>query len=289
MPQLTPRQHNIEQIKRLCSMYGLQPQRSRGQNFLIDPRSLEAMVAAAAIKPNETIVEIGPGFGMLTESLLERAGRVICIELDTVLAGYIQARYGQHVHMTLLQQNALDFEPSQHISGPYSVVANLPYSISGHFFKTYLGFAQPPERIVVLLQKEVAQRISAKPGEHSLLSIQAQLHAEVSFVTHVTRECFWPVPEVQSAIVALRGIKNIDQVSKFLAPLTYKEFWRIARIGFSARRKQLPHNLAAGLRVEKKLIQDIFDELRIPVISRAQELSIDQWVDLAKKLKIFFN
>jgi 16S rRNA (adenine1518-N6/adenine1519-N6)-dimethyltransferase len=279
----------LAEVRRLCDAYGVWPAKNKGQHFLIDEAVLDAIIQTAHIKSDETIVEIGPGLGILTRELVRLAGRVISIELDHALLEVLRPQFAGEDTLTIVEGNALQFDPATYNIRAYSIVANLPYNITAHFFRTFLTAPLRPNRIVVLIQKEVAQRICAKPGEHSLLSLSAQLYAVPRYIQTVGREAFWPQPKVTSAILAVDNIKSSTQVAAWLGDIPEAFFWRIVRIGFSSRRKILAHNLAAGLRAKRVEVDEIMDDIGLNAKCRAQELALDQWRLLAKKLKIFSN
>jgi len=281
----------IEQIKFIGKTYDIWPERNKGQNFLINVGIVEEMIAAAELSAVDEVLEVGPGLGILTEGLIKKAKRVVSVELDDKIFGFLKIKFAEVKNLELVNADILKYNPvtNRLRAGNYKIIANLPYNITSFFLKTFLTGDWRPKSMTLLLQKEVAQRICAGSGKMSLLAISVQLYGEPKIVGYVGNNNFWPKPAVDSAIIKIDRIKNSALVDKYLDGVTEKEFWRLAKIGFSAKRKQLQHNLAAGLKqpaveVKKMLISANFDEK-----IRAENLSVDDWIRLAKKFKNHFN
>lgn len=271
--------------------------RTMGQNFLVDDKVLAKIVAAAELKSSDTVVEIGPGLGVLTEELAKRAGKVIAIEKDEKLCNLlIQKLKGkvspykitnlsklQNYEITnvknveILNQDAFDFEANslKLEANSYKVVANIPYNITSLIIRKFLEEEHQPELMVLMVQKEVAERITAKPGEMSLLSVAVQFYADAEIVDIVKNSSFFPVPKVDSAIIRLK-IKDVKLKIK------EKEFFRIVKFGFVARRKTLENNLAAGLHISKPQASDIIKKAGLGEKIRAQDLAVEDWLELNK-------
>ena len=204
----------LEQTKQLCKMYEIKPARSKGQNFLIDEESYDAIIRAADLKKDDTLLEVGPGLGFLTAILAKIVKRVVSVELDDKLAGLLQiALDSQGVeNVEVVNQDVMKFEISDlfplakgEIKRGYKIVANLPYNITSQFLRKFLSEVEiKPESIVLMLQKEVVERITAGPGEMSLLAVSVQFYAEAELVEVVKAENFWPAPKIDSAIVRLK-------------------------------------------------------------------------------------
>lgn len=195
-----------EQVQLLAKTYDISPQRSKGQNFLINSDVIDAMIAAAGIQPDETVVEVGPGFGILTEALAAHATHVVSIELDQQLYQFLQAKFFNMPQVEFIKDDVMAL-PIEKIVGdkPYRIVANLPYNITSTFLKKMMTQAHKPRGMAVLLQKEVVERICAKPGKLSLLGLSVQLYATPTNVVTVPKTDFWPSPAVASAILAIRN------------------------------------------------------------------------------------
>lgn len=283
----------LSQIKEICKLYGIRPSREKGQNFLINPEITKKIVSAAEISSRDTILEIGPGLGILTEELLKRAGKVISVELDRKLFGFLQVKFAGVEKLELINEDALNNQAIKRSAigdrASYKIVANLPYNITSHFLKKFLTAENKPKEMTLLLQKEVAQRICAQPGEMSLLSLAVQLYGRPRIIDYAGRKNFWPQPAVDSAILKISEIKSQEEVDNYLRGISEKNFWQIAKIGFSARRKQLQNNLAAGLKISAAEVKKWLNEANFDEKIRAQNLSVDDWLALAKILVLYLD
>lgn len=261
----------------LCRMYGINPSRSKGQNFLINEKIYDEIVAAAEIKDSDTILEVGPGLGFLTARLAKVAKEVIAVELDDKIANFLQIGLdSQEVgNVSIINQDILKFNPSN-LSPNYKIVANLPYNISSIFLRTFLTQTNKPHSLVLMLQKEVAERLVAVPGEMSMLSLSAQFFADIKIVREVKAGNFWPEPRVDSAVVKLI-LKSENQL---ISKEKEKNFFRLAKIGFSSKRKMLKNNLASGFKISPKEVEEILEKNSLAKNIRAQDLSLKDWQNL---------
>ncbi|MFA5135031.1 MAG: 16S rRNA (adenine(1518)-N(6)/adenine(1519)-N(6))-dimethyltransferase RsmA [Patescibacteria group bacterium] len=272
----------------LCKRYQLEPSRSSGQNFLVCDDVLMDIIAAANLTDGDTVLEIGAGFGTLTVELCSRAGAVIAVELERRLYGALRKLAAVHENLRLIEGDVF-----KHLSDidsvvsdlGYTIVANVPYNITSLILRTFLERTPRPRELVLLVQREVAERIVAEPGEMSLLSVAVQLSGEPSMLRTVSRDCFWPVPAVDSAVLAIRGVgQDAHGYSRSLGPLSRADLYRVVKIGFSAKRKKLYNNIAAGFRIPKKDAENALLSAHINASARAQDLSIKSWIDLTKEL-----
>lgn len=270
---------NPSYLKELCVQYHLQPSKEYGQNYLLNAAPILAMVKAGAIEKTDTIVEVGPGFGVLTFALLEQAGHIIAFEIEKKIFGYWDALQETHSNLDVRWGNVLrEFPVMQHtISGPYKVIANVPYHITALLLRLFLEAEHKPERIVIMVQKEVADRMCAKPGDMSLLSASVQFYGKPKIITKVSKGNFWPQPKVDSAVIAITDIESREDSATFFT---------LARAGFANKRKQLWRNLADATGIPGPEMQKVLEEVTGDARARAQELSIDQWVKLGSILKI---
>jgi 16S rRNA (adenine1518-N6/adenine1519-N6)-dimethyltransferase len=253
-----------------------------GQNFLTNKDIIDRIINVSEIK-NSVVIEIGPGEGILTKALADTAQKVIAIELDNRLVPVLQEKFSdmdnvEIVHGDILHMNVEELIEQYTNDGQYKVVANIPYYITAPIIRLFLELSVQPREIVLMVQKEVAQRLTANAGEMSILAVSAQYYADVQYLFAVPKEDFNPVPKVDSAIIKLK-VKN-----EKLKDENTKEFFRIVKIGFSAKRKTLPNNLANGLHIEKKKVEEILVNLGFSKSVRAQELSVDDWKLLSKNL-----
>lgn len=280
---------NPDVIKNFCKKYGIRPQKKYGQNFLIDQEVLETMVRAADLGKDDVVLEIGSGFGALTSELANRVGRVIAVEADWKMAKAASEILAEYKNVEIIQEDVLKFKVSSFPpkADPlladkfqkygYKIVANLPYQITSAIFRKFLENEPRPESMTVMVQKEVAERIC---NEGSLLSLSIKFYGQPEIVAVVPRRAFWPEPEVDSAILKISRIKNESEAN--LKRIDSNKFFRLAKIGFSARRKQLQNNLAGGLRLPNKDVQDILRKIGFDPKIRAQDLGIRDWIKIVQ-------
>ncbi|PKM88266.1 ribosomal RNA small subunit methyltransferase A [Candidatus Falkowbacteria bacterium HGW-Falkowbacteria-2] len=274
--------------KELCRIYDIKPARSKGQNFLINDGIYKAIIKASDLKPEETVVEVGPGLGFLTAELARAAKRVIAVELDDKLAGILTiAIDSQDVeNVEIVNQDILRFNPSDYLADneDYRVVANLPYNITSIFLRTFLSSARPPRSLVLMLQKEVAERIVTAEPDMSLLSLSIHYYGKPEIIRTVPATDFWPAPAVDSAILRF----DYERPTPTTASIEEdKNFFRIARIGFAAKRKMLKNNLVGGLKISAESVEKAFQKADIPAKARAEALSVEEWRRLVAALSDF--
>lgn len=251
------------------------PKKSLGQHWLKDRSVLSGIAEAADIKPGDTVLEIGPGLGTLTSELLRRAEKVIAVELDEELAAKLPGQF-PGTNLEVVQQDILSFDLST-LPAQYVVVANVPYYITSKIIQLLLNADNKPRTTVLLIQKEVAERLAAEPGDMSILAISAQVFAEVSLGEVVPAEFFTPPPKVDSQVVILR-----TRLKPLVALQDEKDFFRVVKAGFSAKRKKLRSSLAGGLGLSKNEIESLLGQASIDPDERAESLSIDAWIRLMK-------
>ncbi len=256
----------------ILKKYNLKPNRIQGQNFLISEKVYDEIVNSADINDTDIVLEIGPGLGFLTSKLLAKAKKVIAVEADEKLIPILANLQPLSHHLELINSDILQYD-ERLLPTNYKLLGNIPYYITGKIIRKFLTTQNRPSLIVFLVQKEVAERICAGAGKHSLLSLAVQYYGTAKIVRRVTSGKFFPRPKVDSAIVKIMVDKVIDKNHE-------KKFWQLARIGFSSKRKTFIHNLTAGLKMEKSEIKSIFDKLNIKPLARAQELDLEQWQKL---------
>lgn len=254
---------------------GPRPKRSLGQNFLRDRSVLRRIVAAAGLLPGDEVLEIGPGTGVLTEALIQSGARVTAIELDDWLLAALAERYAADPRVRLIRGDALQVDPGGLFPGPYKVVANIPYAITGPLLRRLLETDHPASRLVLMVQREVARRMAASPGDLSLLGVSVQYFARVRIVARVPATAFRPRPKVDSAVVLLEPLVHAP------APHERQVFFEVVRAGFHTRRKQLINGLAHGLALDRQVALDLLTAARIDPTRRAEELSVAEWERLA--------
>lgn len=246
------------------------PNKALGQHWLKDRAVLETIADAAELTDRDTVVEIGPGLGTLTSVLLARAGRVVAIEFDTELAAKLPAQFPGK-NLEVVNQDILSYDFSA-FQSDVKVVGNIPYYITNKIVRKVSEGPLRPKLTVLLIQKEVAERLAATPGEMSLLSVAAQVFHDVALGPLVPAELFTPPPKVDSQVAILR---RRDQ--PLVAPDRQKAFFRLVKAGFSERRKKLRSSLAGGLHLEKSAVDELLAKAGLSPEARAQELSIEDW------------
>jgi 16S rRNA (adenine1518-N6/adenine1519-N6)-dimethyltransferase len=273
----------LAQTKRRLCRFDLKARKRLGQHFLVDGEVLETIIAAAELKPSDTVVEIGPGLGILTGELARRAGQVIAVELDDKLATLLKQTLVSLDNVTIINDDVLKIAPQDLLEGQakssYKVVANLPYYITSPVLRHFLESKAKPQTMIVMVQKEVAEAIAAGPGDMSLLSVSVQYYAEPKIIRQVPAESFYPAPEVDSAIV------KIDVYPKPKVDVDEKGFFAVVRAGFAAPRKQLSNSLAQGLGRDKAEVLPPLKEAGIAPQRRAETLTIEEWAGLWRSLE----
>ncbi len=253
--------------------------KSLGQNFLVDGRVLSRIMRAAEISPDDTVLEIGPGRGILTRELAKIAARVVAVEIDDALAQNLAAEFADSPNVTILHADAREVEIESLVptGAPYKLVANLPYYAASPIVRRFLEAGRKPTIMVVMVQREVAQNMTAAPGDMGLLSVATQLYGSPRIVAYVSPGSFRPAPRVTSAIV------RIDVYPKPALELDSVEaFFRLARAGFSAPRKQLRNCLSHGLSIPPETAQAMLIDAGIDPRRRAETLSLQEWSSLYK-------
>ena len=275
----------LVQTRRLLRQSHLRVRKGLGQHFLIDGEVLKLITSAAKLTPSDVIIEIGPGLGILTKELARQAGWVMAIELDSKLAAILEQTLASLDNVTIINEDILKIDPTalllktrlppatnSHLS--YKVVANLPYYITSPILRHFLEASVKPQIMVIMVQKEVAEAIVARPGQMSVLSISVQFYGEPSIVSYVPAHCFYPVPEVDSAIL---------RINPYLQPavaVTNESFFKLVRAGFTATRKQLANSLSQGLGLSKAEVLSLLAEAHIVPQRRAETLTLDEWARL---------
>jgi 16S rRNA (adenine1518-N6/adenine1519-N6)-dimethyltransferase len=286
-PPSTPRLDPLE-VRRTLRREGLRAIHGRSQNFLADPDVLQSILDLAEATPATRVLEIGPGLGILTGGLLEAGAEVTALELDRGLAAYLRERFESQLlagQLRLIEGDALDQEMTALLPAPYRVVANLPYHITSPVLHRLLGGQPAPERLVLMLQAEVAERIGAPPGRMSYLSVFVQYHATVRVALAVPPEAFEPAPKVSSAVVVLEPRESVA------LPADHEpRLWGLVQAGFRERRKMLRNVLARQLRggeegatgalLGQARVDAALAEAGIAGDRRPQTLSVEDWLRL---------
>jgi 16S rRNA (adenine1518-N6/adenine1519-N6)-dimethyltransferase len=256
--------------------YGIVPKKSLGQNFLHDPNALQKIVELAELTPATTVLEIGPGTGNLTRVLARSAAHVLAVEIDDRFFPLLQQEFSDQPHVEFLHADFLDINLAEQMgTTPYVVVANLPYYITSAILRHALESPAKPQRLVLTVQREVAERLVARPGDMSLLTVSVQFYGRPQIIMRLNPAAFWPRPDVESAVV------RIDTYDT--PPVTVPDerlFFQVVKAGFGQKRKQLRNALSAGLRIDKSQTSHLLEQTGINPERRAETLSLEEWAAL---------
>ncbi|XOB41261.1 MAG: 16S rRNA (adenine(1518)-N(6)/adenine(1519)-N(6))-dimethyltransferase RsmA [Candidatus Nealsonbacteria bacterium] len=269
-------------VKNLLKSYGIRPSKAFGQNFLVNEKAFEKIIETAELSKKDLVLEIGPGIGNLTLKLAKKTKKVIAIEKDKrmceILKNIIQSQNIKNIK--LINKDILKTDLGIYTLKPYKLIANLPYYITSPVIRRFLEMKNPPESMILMIQKEVAQRICAKPNKMSLLAVSVQFYAKPKIISYISKKSFWPEPKVDSAIIKIVPLKT-----KFSKKFTEK-FFKIVKAGFSHPRKQLINNLSKGLKMEKEKIKEWLLKNNVQPSQRAETLGVDEWQKLTKSFNI---
>ncbi|HWV24986.1 MAG TPA: 16S rRNA (adenine(1518)-N(6)/adenine(1519)-N(6))-dimethyltransferase RsmA [Thermomicrobiales bacterium] len=266
--------------QRILRKHDIRPTRSMGQNFLIEPAIVAHIADVAEVGEGDLAIEIGPGMGILTRELLSRGARVTGVELDRDLAGFLTADLGGIDRFSLVERDARHVE-IEHVTGGerYQVVANLPYSVATVIIRHFMESATPPHRMTVMVQKEVAERMTAKPGEMSLLGLATQLYADAHIAFVVPPDVFLPPPKVESAVV--------DLIVRERPPGTPEQrdrMFQLATMAFQRKRKTISNGLSMGLDRPKAELDVTLERIEIDPKRRPQTLNVEEWLQIALEI-----
>jgi 16S rRNA (adenine1518-N6/adenine1519-N6)-dimethyltransferase len=264
-------------VAELLRQHGLRADKRLGQNFLQDPYALEKIVQVAEIRPTDTVLEIGPGLGSLTRYLAAAAQNVVAVELDEKLFPPLEAAIIPYHNIRLVHGDILGIELKALIEQQdYLAVANIPYNITSALIRHLLESTPKPRRIVFTIQKEVAERICAGPGDMSLLALSVQVYGRPRVATYIPKGAFFPVPKVDSAVLV---------IDIFLDPLVNENrldiFFQLIKAGFSQKRKKLRNSISAGLRCSPAEAERMLRSVDIDPQRRAETLSLEEWGKLS--------
>lgn len=266
-------------VPELLRQYGLRPDKSLGQNFLVDPAALARVVEAAQVGPDQAVLEIGPGLGSLTRLLAVQAQRVVAVELDSRLIPVLEAVLAPFSNVQVVQGdilavdlNRLMLSSPEAQSPPYQVVANIPYYITSAVIRHLLEAPRQPERAVLTVQSEVAERLCASPGDLSLLALSVQVYGAPHLAGRILAGSFYPAPQVDSAIV------RIDLYPQPVIPVDHlKTFFRLAKAGFSQKRKNLRNSISGGMGWTQEQAVERLQAAGIDPRRRAETLTLEEW------------
>lgn len=263
--------------KILLDAYAIDPKKSLGQNFLHDPNMLEKIVDSADLMPGDTVVEVGPGTGAMTVLLARAVQRVIAVELDQRMRPILEKQLAEYSGVSVMYEDVLKVDFSTLIDGDYIVVANVPYYITSAILRHFLDAPRRPRRLVLTMQNELAERISAQPGDLSLLAVSVQFYGQPRIMAKLPPAVFWPRPDVDSAVIRIDvyDYPPVDVADE-------KLFFRVVRAGFSQKRKQLRNALAGGLAIKAPAAGELLHSAGIDPQRRAETLTLEEWASLTR-------
>lgn len=252
------------------------PKKSLGQHWLHDDEYLDAIVASAGLQASDTVLEIGPGLGTLTKKLIAVVDHVVAVEFDKILAVGLPARLNNPENLTVIEADILSLNFTE-LPADYVVVANIPYYLTSNLIRTLSETKNPPKKVVILVQKEVAERVATGPGGMSLLSVSAQTFFTATLGVVVPAKVFTPPPKVDSQVLVLA-----KRAEPLVVEADQEAFFRLVKAGFSERRKKLRSSLSGGLAITKPEADELLTQAGLNPDLRAQALSLDEWLALAR-------
>ncbi len=264
------------EVQGIFHTIGLRPQQAAGQNFLLDENVVESMVDAAGVEAGQKVLEIGPGLGILTRALLNRGAHVVAVELDARLYAYMKKKFKGQERLRVIHDDIFKVQLAKHFTeGEYKLVANLPYSATSLVFRNFLTLAPRPMSMTVMIQREVAQRICAGPGDMSMLALTVQYYSQPALLFDVPPAKFFPIPKVTSSIIHAEVLNKVETDAD-------NALFAFMRAGFSSKRKKLSNSLSASLKISTSVIEAKMAKVSLKKEVRAQELSLENWVELKK-------
>lgn len=277
----------VSELKALLEPYGIRPLRARGQHFLLDENVVKKMVTVAGVGKGDRVLEVGPGPGILTSALLDAGADLVAVELDMKLQALLADRFG--TALTLVKGDIMHHENSGLLarfsgSGPYKVVANLPYAITSPILGKFLQGDVRPESMTIMIQKEVADRILAKPGKMSSITVLVQALGSVRRVMNVPKGAFFPPPKVDSSVIHIILRTEAERAARF-GGVSQDFFFSVVRTAFAQKRKQLRNSLK-GLFQDDRHLEKSFNQAKILASVRPEQLSVAQWFELIGTMRV---
>jgi 16S rRNA (adenine1518-N6/adenine1519-N6)-dimethyltransferase len=259
----------IRKIKQLLEMYGARPNTDLGQHFLVEEKYLDQIIEAAQPLDDKTVLEIGPGLGVLTRRLSKEAKEVYAIEVDGRMVSILKTVCLKCTNLIVKEMDVRNFDPSP--LGNYKIVANIPYYLTSHIIRKFLEEKNKPEELIILVQKEVAERICAKPNKMSMLSVSVQFYGSPQLFGVVPREAFYPTPQVNSEIVKIK-----TYATPLFSDVNPDKFFRLVKAGFGEKRKQLVNSLSS-MGFDKEDLEVLLKKAGVDSTRRAETLSLAEW------------
>ena len=260
-------------IKKLLKSYGRRPIKWLGQNFLIDKRVLKKIAASSQLSPQDIVLEIGPGIGTLTQELAKKAKKVIAVEKDRTMIEILKETLKDFENVEIVQGDIL--RSKLQLPKNYKIVGNLPFYITAPVIRQFLELTEArPQSMMLVVQKEVGQRICSKPPKMNLLAVAVQFYADAKINFYVSKKSFWPQPKVNAAVIKITPQPSLIEDNE--------TFFKIVKAGFKQPRKQLINNLSKGLKMSREKVQSWLQKNKVFPIQRAETLSLDDWLNLTK-------
>jgi 16S rRNA (adenine1518-N6/adenine1519-N6)-dimethyltransferase len=251
-------------------------QKRLGQVFLKDKAIIRKIIQTGEIKPQDQILEIGPGKGVLTQALIETKASIVAVEKDPELVKFLKDKFKTQSNLKIVQEDIRDFFKNikhKTLKNDYKAIGNIPYYLTSHLIQLLLESKNQPKSIILMIQKEVAQRIIKQPPKMNLLAASVQFYAKPEIICYVPKTAFSPKPKIDSAVIKITPIKTKGDINK--------KFFKVIKAGFKQPRKLLINNLSINLKIQKENIKKAYQSLNIPLKSRAQNLSINKWTSLS--------
>jgi len=258
---------NLEEARKILDKYDIHPKKSLGQNFLIDQNIIDKIIKATQIKKEDNILEIGPGLGFITKELDKYSCNVLAIEKDTLFIKILNEYNFKNTK--IIEADILDYIKKNDISN-YKIIANIPYYLTSNLIRNLLETYNQPKEMYLVIQKEVGNRICK--DVNNILSVSVKYYADPKICFNISRNSFWPSPKVDSSLIRISPIKKYEEGDKF--------FFKVIKAGFSSPRKKLINNLSYGLKIDKKKLDEIFENNNLSKDIRAEKLSIEDWIKL---------
>lgn len=277
-------------IKELLSKYETKPSKRLGQNFLIDKNVLSKIIEASDIKPTDIVLEVGPGIGVLTQELAKKAKQIIAVEKDQTMIDVLGETIKDYKNVEIIHGDILKLKINELIENckfkieNYKVAANIPYYLTSPLIRNMLEAKFPPKDLVLMIQKEVAERICQNPPHMSLLAVSVQFYAKAKIISNVSKGCFWPSPKIDSAIIKI--VPHLGGQAEKKYDISPDLFFKVVKAGFSQPRKQLIGNLSKMLKIERGELEKLLLQNNIKPNQRAETLSLKNWIDLTTTLKV---
>jgi len=273
----------IRTIRYLLKKYRTHPSKRLGQNFLINGAILKKVIKAADLHPQDTVLEIGPGIGVLTQGLARTAKKVIAIEKDPKMIDVLKDTTKDFQNVEIIKEDILKMSPESYKlkAKSYKVVANLPFYLTAPVIRQFLETKNPPQEMNLVVQKEVAQRICAKPPDMSILAVSIQFYAKPEIISYISKKSFWPSPKVDAAILKIVPRQFCVPASRQFC----EQFFRIVKAGFAHPRKQILNNLSNELKYNKGVVRFWLLKNNIQLTQRAETLTLEDWIKLTKSFK----